>query len=445
MSDTSNKQLPSGLNNFFWFGFFNALSFQIILSSPMLLYAKSLDASATVLGLLSGMMPLLVIFQIPAAKHLGRISYKRFLLLGWGTRVLFIFLIALVPLAGFLKDPTRLVLVLALLFAFNLTRGIASCAWLPWVAAVVPEDSRGTYLVRDALFVNTASLLTFWLSALMLGNKPANWQFAALFGFSAVAGVVSLLFMRRIPEAPMSAEVKQSSEPVPWGAIAGFKPFRRLLVLGVVFALATGGLGTFILSWLRSDPVNMAENRVLLVISAQFLGGMSTLWLLGERLDRYGSRPVIALGILLGLGLVDCWVLLAGGVLQPTAATIAALQFAMGFVGSIVGMGITRLLMAVVPTMGKNHFFAMYSVATSLTAGLSPILWGILIDGLAEVRMRWLGLEWNSYSLFFAASAMLMLVTLWLCSRLVEQKAERLEALMRDLFIEGPLRIWPRG
>ena len=445
MSDLLRKQLPPGLNNFFWFAFFNALSFQIILSSPMLLYAKSLDASATVLGLLSGMMPLLVIFQIPAAKHLGRISYKRFLLLGWGTRVAFIFFIALVPLAGFLKDPTRLVLLLAILFAFNLTRGIASCAWLPWVSAVVPEESRGIYLVRDALFVNTASLLTFWLSAMMLGNQPTDWQFSALFSFSAVAGVVSLVFMRRIPDAPVTADVKQSSEPVPWGAIAQFKPFRRLLWLGIVFALATGGLGTFIVSWLRSDAVKMAENQVLLVISAQFLGGMSTLWLLGERLDRYGSRPVIALGLLLGLGVVDCWMLLAGGILTPTPAVIAALQFAMGFVGSIVGMGVMRLLLAVVPAMGKNHFFALYSVATSLTAGLSPVLWGIMIDGLARVRMRWLGLEWNSYSLFFAAAAMLMLVTLWLCGRLVEQKAARLEALMRDLFIEGPLRIWPRG
>mgnify|MGYP002128730596 CR=1 FL=1 len=34
----------------FLFATFNALSFQVVLSSPMVLYAKSLGASATVLG-----------------------------------------------------------------------------------------------------------------------------------------------------------------------------------------------------------------------------------------------------------------------------------------------------------------------------------------------------------------------------------------------------------
>ena len=38
----------------------------------MVLYAKTLGASATVLGIIAGMMPLLVIFQIPAASYIPR-------------------------------------------------------------------------------------------------------------------------------------------------------------------------------------------------------------------------------------------------------------------------------------------------------------------------------------------------------------------------------------
>ena len=78
--------LPPGLNNAYRFALFNALSFQVVLSSPMVLYAKTLNASATVLGILTGMMPLLVIFQIPAASHISRVGYKRFVYAGWGTR-----------------------------------------------------------------------------------------------------------------------------------------------------------------------------------------------------------------------------------------------------------------------------------------------------------------------------------------------------------------------
>ena len=73
---------PAELANVFVFATFNALSFQIVLGSPMILYAKSLDASATVLGIIAGMMPLLVIFQIPAAAHIARVGYKNGIVIG---------------------------------------------------------------------------------------------------------------------------------------------------------------------------------------------------------------------------------------------------------------------------------------------------------------------------------------------------------------------------
>jgi len=74
---------PPGLHNAFLFSTFNALSYQIVLSSPMVLYAKTLHASATVLGIIAGMMPLLVIFQIPAANYIPRVGFKRFVYAGW--------------------------------------------------------------------------------------------------------------------------------------------------------------------------------------------------------------------------------------------------------------------------------------------------------------------------------------------------------------------------
>src|ERR1051326_2388086 len=159
---TQQKVFPAGLQNAFLFSAFNALSFQIVLSSPMVLYAKGLGASATVLGIIVGMMPLLVIFQIPAANYIPRLGFKRFVYAGWGTRVLFIFAMALVPLTGgFLDGRNRLALMMILLFCFNLSRGISSCAWLPWITALVPPTSRGRYLVRDAGVQNSGRFFTF--------------------------------------------------------------------------------------------------------------------------------------------------------------------------------------------------------------------------------------------------------------------------------------------
>src|ERR1039458_7488396 len=175
---------PPGLHNAYLFSTFNAFSYQIVLSSPMVLYAKTLGASATVLGIIAGMMPLLVIFQIPAANYIPRLGFKRFVYAGWGTRVMFIFAMALVPLAGFfLKPETLLALILMLLFGFKLSRGISSCAWLPWITALVPAALRGKYLARDAAVQNLASFLTFLIAAACLAGHPRSWQFAILFAF----------------------------------------------------------------------------------------------------------------------------------------------------------------------------------------------------------------------------------------------------------------------
>src|SRR2546426_4302451 len=174
--ETGGVSFPAGLHNAFLFSFFNALSYQIMLSSPMVLYAKALGASATVLGVIAGMMPLLVIFQIPAASYIPRLGFKRFVYAGWGTRVLFIFGMALVPLTGgFLDAKNRLALMLMLLFGFNLSRGISSCAWLPWITALVPPHFRGKYLSRDAAGQSAGSFVTFLIAAAWLAGETAAW------------------------------------------------------------------------------------------------------------------------------------------------------------------------------------------------------------------------------------------------------------------------------
>lgn len=328
----------------------------------MILYAKSLGVSATVLGIIAGMMPLLVIFQIPAANYVSRVGYKRFVYGGWGVRVMFIFAMALVPLTGgFLNPTSRLALILFLLFGFNLSRGISSCAWLPWITSLVPGSIRGKYLALDAAFVNLASFVAFLLAGLCLGPRPAPWQFAVIFAFSAVMGLASLVFLKRIPEGETPEQARASTTSVPWLEIARYGPFRKLLRMNIAWALSYGGLGA-------STLVNMAN---------------------------------------------------------------------------------TRLAMTIVRVMGRNHFFALFSVANNLSLGVAPILWGLLIDALGPLQVRWAGFEWNRFSIFFVGVGFSFLLTFALCRNLEEPEAASMEELLREILIQSPqrvwLRLWPRS
>jgi MFS family permease len=446
---TERASFPPGLHNAYLFSTFNAFSYQIVLSSPMVLYAKTLGASATVLGIIAGMMPLLVIFQIPAANYIPRLGFKRFVYAGWGTRVMFIFAMALVPLTGFfLKPETLLALMLMLLFGFNLSRGISSCAWLPWITALVPAALRGKYLARDTAVQNLASFITFLIAAACLAGDPRYWQFAILFLFSASMGAVSLTFLKRIPDAEMSEEIRASKGRVPWLEMLRFPPFRKLLWALVGYSIAYGGMTAFTVAFLKTETA-MSEGKILLVTSTAFLGGLSSLWLLGSHLDRLGSKPVLTFCFSAWVAVLAGWMALSGGVFPVQLSIVLLLQFMMGLLAALIQMAITRLAMAIIPVMGRNHFFAIYSTVGNVTLGLAPIAWGLLIDAVGADSPIWLGLAWNRYTVFFAAAALAFTISLTLAQRLHEPEAASMEDLLRDILIQSPqrfwIRFWPRG
>lgn len=421
----------------------------MVLGSPMILFAQTLEASATVLGIISGMMPLLVVFQIPAANHIPRYGYKRFVYGGWGIRIIFIFLMAIVPMTYFfLNRATQLVLVLFLLFGFNLSRGISSCAWLPWITALVPERIRGKYLAVDAAFVNLASCAAMVFAGVMLGSQPQQWQFSVVFAFSAIMGVISLTFLKRIPDVASPEQTRSSTVAVPWLAMARYAPFRKLLWLNVAWAAAYGGMSAFTIAFLKVETA-MSEATILLLNSVAFLGGLSSLGFVGNRLDQFGSKPVLMISLLMWLFILAGWILLAGRVLPTTPLLVLLLQLFMGLGAALVNVSNTRLAMAIVPVMGRNHFFAIFSVVANLSLGSAPVVWGLVIDAVGSIERVWHGLEWNRFSIFFSLASVFVLVTLYLSRKLDEPKAARMEELLRELLVASPqrfwLRFWPRS
>jgi MFS family permease len=444
VDESKPHAFPAGIRHAYGFSVFNALSFQMVLAGPMVLYAKSLGASATILGLVAGMMPLLTIAQIPAAQFIPRVGYKRFVLGGWSTRVVFIFLMAVVPLTNpWLNTGSRLALIIALLFGFNVFRGLSSCAWLPWITHLIPAPLRGRFLSTDQLCANAASAAAFVFAALLLGDNSVPWRFSAVFLFSAVAGVASLQFLRRMPDVPVAPEDDGATGPVPWLRLAAHPPFRRLLEFNAVWSVAYGGLTTFIVAFLKQDA-GYTERQALLVMSLSFLGGLASYFLAGRRLDLIGSKPVLGLTMATGGAAALGWGLVAGGVLPSNAAAALPLAFLVGLINALFSAANNRLAMTIVPAMGRNHFFALFAVVWQITLGLSPILWGLLLDGIGDARMQALGLDWNRYTWFFLLTALSFGAAFVMARRLQEPSAANADALLHELLIHHPRRFLVR-
>ena len=405
---------PPGALNVNGFSFFNAVSFQIVLGAPVILFAKSLGASSFVLGTIAALTPLLNILQLLAARFLHRVGYKRFLLSGWGARTFFTFCIAVLPLLPGLSIPTRLGLLIAALFCFNLLRGFSAGAWLPWLTALVPAPVRGRFLSRDNAFMHLGCLAALLLSAwVMTGSVEAD-EYAAVFGIGLLSALVSLWFVHRIPEVESAEDRKQSGVAVPWGAMLRFPPFAKLLWFTTIYMTVVGSLGVFTVEYLVVRG-KFAESTILLLSAWSFVGALAGLAITAPRLDATGSKPWLRHGLVIMALVILGWFLLASGLLPGWPALVAGLNFFGGLAGAIFGVANTRIMMSSVPAMGRNHFFALFTVVSGLGLGGAPMVWGAMLDTLGTLDVVLGVMTVNRYSVYFAA----LVVLAWLALRLI--------------------------
>ena len=409
MTEARPSALPAGSLTVNGFSFFNALSFQIILGAPVILYAKSLGASSFVLGVIAAFTPVLTILQLPAARHLHRTGYRKLVLAGWGSRTIFTICIALLPLVPGISTQVRMALLLAALFAFNALRGFASGAWLPWLTAIVPVQVRGRFLSRDQAFMNSGSLAALLVSSWVISGAPDAGHYVAVFGIGAAAALASLWFIRRIPEADSPEELRRSATRVPWASMLRYPPFAWLLVFSTAYSIVIGGLGVFTVEFLVVKA-KYAADLILGLGSLAFIGALAGLAITGPWLDETGSKPWLARALALFALVIAGWLLLALAAVPAWFALVGALYLISGLAGGMFGVASARIVMSSVPVMGRHHFFAFYTVVTGLGLGAAPVIWGVLLDAMRPLDVTVRGFSLNRYTVYFAV---LLLLAAW--------------------------------
>lgn len=441
--------MPKGVGNAYWFQVFNSTSWSFILGTPMLLYMKSLGASASVLGITVAMIPLFGALQIPAANFVEKAGYKNFVVRGWTSRSIFILGIAITVFLppAFLSNNQRITLILVMLACFAAARGISVCGYLPWITHLIPEAVRGTFISRDNMCMYMALTGTMLLSSWWVGLFPSARSFGYLFLLSYLAALASLFFLRRIPDV-QTAKTRTDSGHPPWKEMLLFPPFFRFILFNVVFNLFTAINGVLWVPFMK-DGYQASGSLVLgLAAYACILGALIAL-LTGPLIDRTGSRPMMAFSSLLILISQACWMALAAGALphHPAVPFVIVSFSALGY--PLLGLAGTRLLMGLVPATGRSHFFAISSVSISLTLGLMPILWGLGLDGLGRAigsgiaaLPNW---TWNRYSLLYAVLLMGTLFAQFFRQRLDEPKAMSNDEFLHLLLVRSPGRLMERA
>lgn len=389
------------------------------------------------LGIVASMLPLLSFLQLPAAHWLPKYGYRKFMLAGWGLRTIMLFALATVPLLGFVDDATKIALVLLTLFIFALIRGISSGAWMPWITQLLPAERRGEYLSREQLAAHGGSLAALGIGALMLQTMPHPLRYAAVFLFSAVFAVLSLLALRKMPDVDAEESLRTSGHPVPWKAIITYPPFYKLLGFTVIWSAVVGSLPVFTMSFTK-EVLGFADSMIVGLSLLGFVGALLTLPLSAKFLDRTGSKFSLRGATLLAAFLTACWAWVAAYEGSGNTVLVGTINFFFGVAGANFAVANARLAMHVMPAMGRNHFFALFTVVACLASGLAPILSGMALDALRLVQGQVGSFELNRFSVYFGFSALSLLVACACVSWLSEGPDG--ELTRRDYAIFGSLK-----
>jgi len=281
--------------------------------------------------------------------------------------------------------------------------------------------------------LGTMIVATFYLKA-----PEPKFAYGLLFLASFLAILLSLWFLQRIPDVPVPTR-PENREAVPYKVMLFHPPFFKLLVYDAVLLFSLAGAGVFWIPLLRDSYA--ATDSLILGMTALWNGVCAVCLLgFGHLVDRVGSRPLLGVATLILVVHLSIWCSIAARFLPFNYTTIFLVQSTSAIGMSLFNLANTRLVMASVPAIGRSHFFALFTVVTSLVSGIFPIFWGILLDALAGWGCSWSRWQWNQYSILYATIVVIMLVAVVLRSRLSEECAMTTDAFLRELLVKTPSR-----
>jgi MFS family permease len=420
------------------FGFFNALTWQIGIGTPMVLFAERLGATSFQVGLAYSFVFLLTPVQIAATALLPRFGFKRVALGGWSARSLFLALP--IWLAVLAPDVGRSWMVATLIwsvFFFCLFRSIGAAAMTTWFMGLLPPSVRGRYFANDQFFSGIGGVGTLVACAALFAWLPIYPALLTQYVIALIGSTLSYYSLKQLPDIPKPTAFSLRSvlrdTPRHLFAPSGF---RHYLWLAVWYAVITTPIPPFAAYYLKVGP-HLTAGQIMQFEVLRYCGVIFGAWLMRRRIDTTGARPFFLLSLGLTAFSAVFWWLFLRHILDGRVA-LFGIYFVVGLGAVCWNIANLNYLPKVAPDSERALFVSIHGATTACIGGCAPILWGLVLKSIGPDGSP--GIDAGLFQWFFAsvfASACILSV---LVARLHEDTKTPVEPIIIGNAILNPFR-----
>ena len=276
---------------------------------------------------------------------------------------------------------------------FALARAIGETGYFPWFQEFIPNSVRGRYSAMNSVYITLAGLAAVGVSGYVLDIWDGLATYMWLIAVGLVFGFASVWAYTRVPGgAPSAAAARVKTLMLQMAEAGRDRNFVRYLAGAALITIGTVPVVSFIPLYMQEE-VGLSAGSTVLLQAGTLIGVLITSLPWGWASDRYGSKPVMLLGLGLKILLPVAWFLMPHS--YPAnlyvALTIAAI-LGISDVGWAIGAG-RLLFVSVVPPAQSMAYMSLHYAWIGVIGGTSQLLGGWILERTAGLVR---GVVWDS-------------------------------------------------
>lgn len=369
-------------------------------------FALALGASSTVIGVLAGVPFMVKLSQLYLSWRIERVGHwRRSALEAALLSRAALFIAALAPLV--VGPGAGAWVLVAVIAASALGATIFEMAFQTWMAELIPERSRGEFWGRRARVAGIAGLVASLAAAFAVdraghNGTPTLREFAIVIAVGALAGLLGLAFIRRVP----SPRRHQSRvEPISLRTALS-RPlhdvnYRRLLGFVAAWGMSGGIVAPFIAVYMLEQlRLSFLAVTILTSITAGTISLVQLHW--GRLGDHFGSKTVLRAGTYVIAVVPFLWLFTRPG----RTWLVVIIQLLAGVGWGAYHLSLTNLVLKLAPPDGRPSYLATFGAAQGSAEALAPVLGGLALDALVSRGISWL----TAFQVMISISLLLFIV-----------------------------------